>query len=812
MMAGLAPTRQNNVKGISAVVALDDVTVRYGPTVAVDGVTLDLAPGGIVGLVGANGAGKSTLIRVLSGMTRPTTGVLAIDGAPAPPGYDARTAQAAGIRTVWQELSLCPNLTVAENFYIEQPGAYPGHIGWRAGHAARAAAALAEVFPGSAIDPRTLTGDLPIAQRQMVEIARAASSPGLRLLILDEPTSSLDATASLLLRDHIRRLASGGVAVVFITHKLGEVADVATRAVAMRNGACILDVGEDGISEAALIAAIGGDLPDPDTRSARTIGDAPERLRLSAPWSDGGVILHGGAIVGIAGLEGSGQSALLRAVFEQSGGVDRTGSVAHVSGDRALEGTFPLFDVLSNIAAGRIAGRSALASVNRRVERAAAVPLAEATALDPKRLDDPIGDLSGGNQQKALFARALATEADILLLDDPTRGVDITTKQQIYATIRGLADRGVLVLWHSTEDREFVECDRVLVMSDGHIRRDLAAPAITEDAILVAAFAARSEDSHAVATGERPRRLAALVLQNAAFVALVAILAIMIARNPLVASEFGLRLLLGPAVPLIFVAYAQMFVVGGSQIDLGVGAFAGLVNVLAVTLLFTAPVWGVAALLCALAAYAAMALAITVARIPAIVVTLGASFIWYGAGYMIQPAPGGTAPDWLRALTSWRISGVPTPLLLILGAAALALAIHRSRFGTVLRGMGANEAVMARSGWSVVGWTVARYGVAGSFAALAGLFVAASSGAGDINAGGTYTLLSVASVVLGGCALLGGMIRPLGVAAGVVTLSLIGALLGSLGVSTDWNAAVQGGLMIAVLGLGAAVASRGSHR
>ena len=805
---GMTGPAQQTKSG-DAVAALDAITVRYGPTMAVDGVSLALAPGEILGLAGANGAGKSTLMRVLSGMTRPTAGVLRVGGAPVPDAYDARAAQAAGVRTVWQELSLCPNLTVAENFYIEQPRAYPAALGWRAAYGTRAAAALGEVFPGAAIDATALTGDLPIAQRQMVEIARAASSPGLRLLILDEPTSSLDVTASQQLRAHIRRLAARGVTVVFITHKLAEIVDVATRAMVMRNGQKVVDAGAGAVTEAALIAAMGGVAADTGLQAGRTAGDGPERLHLSAPWTETPLALRGGTIVGIAGLEGSGQSALLRAVFEGGAGAARRGTVAHVSGDRAREGVFALFDVLSNVAAGRIAGRAALSPVRRADERAAAVPLAQAVTLDPDRLGSPIGELSGGNQQKALFARALAMGADILLLDDPTRGVDIATKRQIYATIRDLADRGALILWHSTEDREFAECDRVLLLSGHRIRRDLAADQTGEDNVLEAAFAARAEEEPRTERAGAPRRIAATVLRNAAFVALVVILGVMMQRNPMVASEFGLRLLLGPAVPLMFVAFAQMFVVGGSQIDLGVGAFAGLVNVLAVTVLYTSPLWGAVAILAALAVYVAMAPAITEARIPAIVVTLGASFVWYGTGYMILPAPGGTAPDWLRALTAWRIPGVPTPLVLILGATALAVAIHRARFGTVLRGMGANEAVMARSGWSVARWTMARYLVAGGFAAAAGLYVAASSGAGDVNAGGTYTLLSVASVVLGGCALLGGVIRPVGVAAGVVTLSLIGALLGSLGVSTDWNAAVQGALMIAVLGLGAVVARRG---
>ncbi len=273
------------------------------------------------------------------------------------------------------------------------------------------------------------------------------------------------------------------------------------------------------------------------------------------------------------------------------------------------------------------------------------------------------------------------------------------------------------------------------------------------------------------------------------------------ARNPLVLSAFGAELLLAPAVTLVLVALAQMFAVGGSEIDLGVGAFAGMVNVLSATLLVTAPVLGVGALLAALAGYAVIALLIHGRGIPAIVVTLGASFIWAGIGQTIQPSPGGAAPDWLRALVAWRIAGLPTPLLLILLAGLAAFAIDRAPLGVVLRGFGSSPAALARLGWNPLRAAVQRYLIVGAFAGAAGLYLTASNRASDINAGNAYTLLSVAGVVIGGCALLGGLISPWGVVAGAVTLSLIGAALASLGVSTDYNALVQGGLLVAILAL-----------
>jgi ribose transport system ATP-binding protein len=798
--------------GGGTVAALERIRVAYGPTLAVDGLSLGIRAGEVLGLVGANGAGKSTLMRVLSGATEPDDGRVLIAGQEVDLGrYTPHAAHVAGVRIVWQELSLCPNLTVAENFYIEQPRRERG-LRWRARYRDLARSGLDDVFPQSGVPPDRGVGMLPIGQRQMVEIARAAAAPGLRLLILDEPTSSLDAMRSRQLRAHVRDRAAEGIAVIFISHKLGEVLDVADRVFVMRNGREILDAPGAEVKERDLVQAMGGGVGPGERPTRRRTESGEELARLGGELTaslGADVTLVAGEIVGLAGLEGDGQKPLLERLFRARAGdkdVVRRAPAAYVAGDRAAEGIFPLWPVASNVSIGRVAQRSGLAWISPAAETAASGRHAAAIDLDVGRLGSNILELSGGNQQKALAARALATDARILILEDPTRGVDIATKRRFYDLARDCADAGKLVIWHTTEDAEFAECDRVLVMAGGRITAELRGADIAEERVLSLAFAGR--EAHTADTGRRTvggLRLARLALGNAAILGLVLVLAALVALNPLVASAFGLDLLLGPAVALTLIALAQMFVVGGSEIDLGVGAFAGLVNVVSATLLVTAPILGLGALVAGLGGYALMALLIRLRGVPAIVVTLGASFIWYGIGYSLQPAPGGAAPEWLRATTQWSLPGLPTPLVLIAVAALAALAIHRSRLGTVLRGFGANALALGRSGWSPVRYGVIRYLVAGAFAAAGGLTITATSGASDINAGSGYTLLAVAAVVLGGCRLIGGVISPVGVVAGAVTLSLIGALLGALGVSTDFNAAVQGLVMLGVLVLRAAV-------
>ena len=788
-----------------AFLTLDGIEKRYGATHANRAVSLSIAPGEVIGLIGANGAGKSTLMRILTGITSPDAGSFRLDGAiPDPAAFGPREAQAHGIRIVHQELSLCPNLTAAENFFLEAPETARARPLWLRPYRAAVRDSLARIFPGTRIDPDARVGALDIARRQMLEIARAAHDPRLRLLILDEPTSSLGSAEARALHAHIAERAAEGLAVIFISHKLHEVLEVADRVVAMRNGAVVWDRPRADTTLAALVEAVGGAAAAVEAAPAVATGaEGAVLVRLdgavTAPLGRP-VELRAGEVVGLAGLEGGGQKPLLRRLFSPAstrpGDATRTARASFVSGDRQTEGVFPLWSVRDNIAIGRTARLAPIRLVDARADMQAARATAERLALAPERLNDPILSLSGGNQQKALMARGLIDGAPIVLLDDPTRGVDIGAKRDFYRVLRDSAADGRLVLWHSTEDAELLECDRVLVLAGGAVVADLTGDAIREDAIIGASFA------HPATVGARASRLPTERLFAAIpFVALALLVAIMGARNPLVLSAFGAELLLAPAVTLVLVALAQMFAVGGSEIDLGVGAFAGMVNVLSATVLVTAPVLGVGALLAALAGYAVIALLIHGRGIPAIVVTLGASFIWAGIGQTIQPSPGGAAPDWLRALVAWRIAGLPTPLLLILLAGLAAFAIDRAPLGVVLRGFGSSPAALARLGWNPLRAAVQRYLIVGAFAGAAGLYLTASNRASDINAGNAYTLLSVAGVVIGGCALLGGLISPWGVVAGAVTLSLIGAALASLGVSTDYNALVQGGLLVAILAL-----------
>ena len=788
------------------VVSLRGITKAFGATLANAGIDLVVRPGDVVGLIGGNGAGKSTLMRILGGTLRPTLGTVAFDGEPA--GHADRSAlaaQARGVRMVHQELSLCTNLSVAENFFIEEPGRVRAAPVWRAPFRARARAALDAVFPDPGIDPDAEVGELTIGERQMVEIARAAATPGVRLIVLDEPTSSLDLNRSRQLRAYVRARSEEGLAFIFISHKLHEVVDVATRILVLRNGRIAWSGPASEASIGGLVELMGGDAGVP-RREARAGADLEGEavVRVGGRFTAGlghDVEVRRSEIVGLAGLEGCGQKDLLHAVFapRRGSGVVRRGAASFIAGDRQREGVFALADVLFNMAIGRIASRGFLRRVSMRAEARAVAGLAADLRLDETRFRSNILELSGGNQQKALVARALATGTPVVLLDDPTRGVDIATKQDFYRLCAQAAQAGHTLIWHTTEDAELLSADRVLVFAGGRIVRELSGRDITEEAIIGASFAEAAErDAGTMPAG---RRLMPWLIRAMPYIGLGSVFAIMIRANPAVASTFGLDLLLMPTIPLVLVAMAQMLIVGGSEIDLGVGAFAGLASVIAATLLHDAPALGAMALVLAVLAYAGMGWLIQARRIPAIVVTLGASFIWAGIGYSVQPTPGGASPDWLSAAVDWSVLGLPTSVLMIAAISALAMTLNAMPVGVVLRGFGNNTAAMVNSGWQATRYAMIRYLIAGVFAAVAGLALTAINTASDINSGNAYTLLGVAAVVMGGCALMGGVISPAGVAAGAVTLSLIGALLGMLNVSSDYNVAAQGLVLIALLAM-----------
>ncbi len=497
--------------GESNIIDLDGVERHFGAVRALDGIDFSVRRGECVGLVGHNGAGKSTLMHVLAGAGSPDRGEIRVGGA-VESAYSVHRAHALGIRCVFQELSLCPNLTVAENTRV----AHAALKGW--GWYRRAAdlimAQLDEIFPGHGVSAGDVVGDLSIGRRQMVEVARAftVTDDPLRLVILDEPTSALDAHTAGQLLAFVQRSVGQGISCILISHLLGEILETADRIVVMRDGKVVASDTARSFDRDRLVATMGGAREDAKALQ-ETVTDRPVDAPLMVSARPNGqasateLVAREGEVIGLAGLAGHGQTRLLLDVFEAT---QRRGSAitvnapaALVAGDRQTDGIFPLWSIAENIAVGSLKALRRGWFISAEQERGLAARWQQRIGILTPDLDNNILSLSGGNQQKALFARALGSDARIVLMDDPMRGVDVATKLEIYDLVRDEARRGRTFLWYTTETDELDNCDRVYVFRNGGIVAELARHELTEERVIQSSFA-ESGAAKSGTVGSRP--------------------------------------------------------------------------------------------------------------------------------------------------------------------------------------------------------------------------------------------------------------------------------------------------------------------
>lgn len=483
--------------GNAQLINLNGVEKRFGAVRALAGVDLDVAPGECVGLVGHNGAGKSTLMNILAGTLSPDAGKILISGTDVSIGYNVWTAHQQGLRCVFQELSLCPNLTVAENARVMH-SALRG-MNWRKRAGSLIIGKLDQIFPGHGVKSSDVVSDLAIGRRQMVEIARAFSvtdSPA-RLVILDEPTSSLDAIRAEQLLKFVRRFIADGGSCILISHLLGEILSTSDRIVVMRDAKVVDARRATGFDRASLVASMGS-VAETEVEllkgsvSKRETGTPIVSVLSQTSAHVPGLKAHRGEIVGLAGLGGHGQSDMLMRVFDAAGHARRdvkvAGRVALVAGDRQNEGIFPLWSITRNITIRSLRRMLRYWLIQNDQEQALAAEWKERIRIRTDNMSNNILSLSGGNQQKALFARAFGSDASIVLMDDPMRGVDVGTKQEVYGMIRDEAAGGRTFIWYTTEMDELRHCDHVYVFRDGGIVADLPRGEMTEQKVLQASF------------------------------------------------------------------------------------------------------------------------------------------------------------------------------------------------------------------------------------------------------------------------------------------------------------------------------------
>ncbi len=468
-------------------IVLDGVEKTFGAVRALQGVTLAVGAGECVGLVGHNGAGKSTLMHVLAGTLVPTAGQVLVGGVDVTAHWSPAAARAAGIRCVFQELSLCPNLTVAENVRVSHR-ALKGW-GWKPRARKLIMDKLNGIFPGHGISADDEVADLAIGKRQMAEIARAftVTDAPLKLVILDEPTSSLDAVTAKQLLDFVKAEAVRGTSIILISHLLGEVLSTAGRIVVMKDGMSVVEKSGQDFTRDSLVKAMGSEARHAVRRAGQAASVAGVVLRAGG----GSLTARKGEVIGLAGLAGHGQTRQLLSIFARKS-AEVEGAMAFIAGDRQTDGIFNLWSIGQNISVRSLAAMRRLGLVDATAETALEEEWKTRMAIRTPDVNNNILTLSGGNQQKALFARALASDAKILLMDDPMRGVDIGTKQEVYAMIAAEAAAGRTFIWYTTEMDELQHCDRAYVFRNSEIVAELAGDALTEGNVLQASFAEKA--------------------------------------------------------------------------------------------------------------------------------------------------------------------------------------------------------------------------------------------------------------------------------------------------------------------------------
>ena len=469
-------------------------------------VDLDLMPGEIHALVGENGAGKSTFAKILAGVHRPTTGQLSMAGQPVDVASPI-TAQRLGITLIHQEPISFPDLSVAENLVLGRTGGgWLTRVPW-ARMTSDARAYMGQL--GVKIDVTRPMRGLSIADQQMVEIARALASDA-KVIIMDEPTAPLTPKETATLFTIARRLRDEGRTLIFISHRLEEIRALCDRVTVFRDGNKVLTDDVANLTDADIIRAmIGRPLKEYMHKQGTAIGEVALRvqgLTLPGVFHDISFEVRKGEIVGLGGLVGAGRTDVARALFgvapAASGVVTVHGQtvsitepaqaidlgLAFVPEDRAVAGIFRTLSVEQNISAAVPGKIARFGVISRKVERAMAEDQVRRLSIRLAALRQPIGELSGGNQQKAILARWLLTEPRVLILDEPTRGIDIGVKAEFYDMIGALAVQGCAILLISSELPELLAlCDRVLVMAEGRLTADLDRSVATQETIMQAA-------------------------------------------------------------------------------------------------------------------------------------------------------------------------------------------------------------------------------------------------------------------------------------------------------------------------------------
>jgi ribose transport system ATP-binding protein len=790
---------------------------------ALKDVSLTCAVGEIHALVGENGAGKSTLIKIASGALRADTGTVTIGGKSLT-STSPLHARRLGLLTAYQDTSLVPDLTVAENLLLSYHGIQEPPWMARTSIAARSLSSFDLPFgPGDRV------ADLSPASRQLLEVVRCLIHRP-PVLLLDEPTAALDLASSARLEELLRS-AREHSAILYISHRLGEVRRLADRVTVIRDGeiqGTWEGSGWDMDEIVNKMVGIATELAFPD----KSVCGNETTLSVADYRGDGfgpiDVRVHAGEIVGIAGSEGNGQREFLRTLAglrHGSGNVEIAGKrvtiqspssaiasgISFQSGDRAAESVFAELSVMDNTNLALKKELGPIGAVLRSRERAVFEPVARSLGVAHASPDQPIKELSGGNQQKVVISRGILRPTKVLVLDEPTQGVDVNARLDIYRVVSAEAATGTAVIVNSSDSAELEGlCHRVYVLSRGKVVKELSGAEVTEAAI-VESFVTGADKRRLVDVGSAAGKISALWRQLAATsglpLAVLVLLTLLVgiyaeSKSSVFLSASNLTNLLLVALPLGVVAIGQQAALLASEFDIAVGSTMSLTVVL---LSFFATGSSTASTIPGLLAVLAVgvliglghAFIVRVLKVSAIIGTIGTLSIISGVAIILRPAPGGAISTGLSSTLNTQVGFIPVFFIVLVVAAVLAdLWRVRTTSGLTYRATGLMEESSRRSGASVTRIKVTAYVTCAVLAVVAGIFLSVQVGIGSNAVGAGFPLLAFTACFLGGASITGGRGSFVGALLGAVFLTMLTNITPLVNINTAVAQTVTGVLTI----------------
>ena len=797
-------------KNFAGVKALSDVTVEFNV-------------GEVHAILGENGAGKSTLMNIIAGVIKPDHGEIEFNGQGIPK-LNPDVAAALKISISYQHPAVLDDLSVVENLLVALPPSLFKGKPYRD----TALEILNTVGLRIALDARCDT--LTVAQKQLLEIAKAlAVKP--KLLILDEPTASLDQASTDILFTRIRKMAKEGTSVIYITHRLAELRQIAQRVTVLRDGilrggGLVEEVSDEALLEMIVGRRLGSTFPA-KALNTPSMGNFEVRGLNGRDFSDVTFEVSRGQIIGIAGVSGNGQESLIRALAGlQSflGEIVLDGcvlthrellkKVAYMPSDRHTEGLAGELTIRENAAMASLERYATNGILNRKREIQQVGDAFESLHVKASSIEATVSSLSGGNQQKVVMARALLAEPGFIVADEPTQGVDVGARAEIYRILREISNQGTPVIINSSDAAELEGlCDQVLVMSRGRIVETLRDENVVEARIVGAAVQAATSihlnEGTLDAGSFRPHSVWRhfIQLDNAPAIPLLIVTILLglfgYSQNPNFLSSFNVVNILMLATALGFVALGQTLTLLLGAIDLSVGPLMGLLVVVAsFFVLDDVSIWiiiaGFVLMVCVAVSVGLInGLLIRFANFTAIAATLAMFICLQGVSFLFRDSPGGYIKYSVIEVITWQIGPIPIAFIVMLGLAfVVEYALRKTRWGWQLRALGSNEESARRIGLHTDQIYIAGYIACALFAALGAVMLMSQLGVGDPREGVNYTLASITAVVLGGTSRQGARGSLVGSLLGALLLTEVLSIVTFLGLSTMYQYFFQGALIL----------------